>query len=288
MHTKVENILVEQIGDTGKKLHTARSRNDQILVDTRLYTKYQLLQTALNILEFCQTLLVFAQKYEFVPLPGYTHMQLAMPSSVGMWASAFVENILDEIPLLEAVYHLNDMNPLGSGAGYGVSLEIDRVLTTCLLGFSRIQRNAMYCGNSRGEVEANVIGNLSSFGLILNRMASDLLLFTTKEFGFFTINPKITTGSSIMPQKKNLDVMELVRGRAHILLGYEQQVKGLITNLPSGYNKDYQETKRCLIQSFEMLNQMFRVTGIVIHSIEPNESRLLEAHKPELYATDEA
>ena len=208
-------------------------------------------------------------------------MQLAMPSSVGMWASAFVENILDEIPLLEAVYHLNDMNPLGSGAGYGVSLEIDSVLTTCLLGFSRIQRNAMYCGNSRGEVEANVIGILSSFGLILNRMASDLLLFTTKEFGFFTINPKITTGSSIMPQKKNLDVMELVRGRAHVLLGYEQQVKGLITNLPSGYNKDYQETKRCLIQSFEMLNQMFRVTGIVIHSIEPNESRLLEAHKPE-------
>jgi argininosuccinate lyase len=288
VHTKVENLLVERIGDAGKRLHTARSRNDQVLIDTRLYTKCQLIQTASDVLDLCQVLFNFACTHEFVPMPGYTHMQLAMPSSIGMWASAFVENLLDELPLLESVYRLNDMNPLGSGASYGVSLGIDRALTTSLLGFARIQRNSLYCGNSRGEVEANVIGVLSSFALILNRIATDLLLFTTKEFAFFKIRPEITTGSSIMPQKKNLDVMELVRARTHVLLGYEQQIKGILASVPSGYNKDYQETKRCLIQSFELIQNMLKVTGIVVNSIEPDEERLIAAHKPEIYATDEA
>ena len=168
VHTKVENILVEKIGDAGKRLHTARSRNDQVLVDTRLYCKGELLHIALLLTKLIQRLLDFAKKYEMIPMPGYTHMQLAMPSSVGMWVSAFVEHLLDQYKLLAAVFDLNDMNPLGSGAGYGVSIDIDRVLTTELLGFNRVQKNSIYCGNSRGQIEANIISQLSSIGLILN------------------------------------------------------------------------------------------------------------------------
>ncbi|MCK5347219.1 MAG: argininosuccinate lyase, partial [Candidatus Heimdallarchaeota archaeon] len=242
IHTKVENILVKNLGDIGKKLHTARSRNDQILVDIRLYVKSELNRIVLQILDFCTTLTKFAQQYEFTPMPGYTHMQIAMPSSVGMWASSFVENFLDEMRLIEAIYELNNMNPLGSGAGYGTSLEIDREYTTSLLGFSRVQTNSIYCGNSRGKIEANVLSGIASLGLIFNRIASDLLLFTTKEFNFFLYDNAISTGSSIMPQKRNLDVLELIRGRTQLLLSNEAQIKHIIANLPSGYNRDYQDT----------------------------------------------
>ncbi len=288
VHTKVENMLIEQIGDIGKKLHTARSRNDQILVDTRLYAKYEIIKTILLLLDFCTSLNNFAKKYEFVPMPGYTHMQLAMPSSIGMWASSFVENIIEELKIFESIFILNDMNPLGSGAAFGVSLDIDRDYTTELLGFNRTQKNALYCGNSRGKIEAHILNSLSGFGLIFNRIATDLLFFTTQEFKFFKISDSITTGSSIMPQKKNLDVMELVRGRTHILLGYESQIKNIIANIPSGYNKDYQETKRLLINGFSLVQQIINVTKIVFLHLEPIEENLIKAHLPEIYATDAA
>jgi argininosuccinate lyase len=288
IHTKIENLLVEAIGDAGKKLHTGRSRNDQILVDTRLYAKQELIQTTLILLDFSIILLEFAQKYEFVAMPGYTHMQLAMPSSVGMWASSFVENFIDLVKLMDAVYVINDMNPLGSGAGYGVSIDIDRILTTELLGFGRIQRNSIYCGNSRGQIEAYIIDVLAGIGLVLNRIASDLLLFTTREFEFFKISGEITTGSSIMPQKKNLDVMELIRARTHMLIANETQIKTIITNLPSGYNRDYQETKRLIIQSFDICQQMLRVNRIVFHYLEPRPDKMKAAMLPEIFATDAA
>jgi len=288
VHTRVENILIEQIGDVGKKLHAARSRNDQVLVDTRLYVKYEIINNMKFLLEFCTLLNNFAKKYEFIPMPGYTHMQLAMPSSIGMWASSFVENIIEELKIFESVFDLNDMNPLGSGAAYGVSLDIDRNHTTELLGFNRTQKNSLYCGNSRGKIEAHVLNSLSGFGLIFNRIAADLLFFTTNELNFFKISDSITTGSSIMPQKKNLDVMELIRGRTHVLLGYESQMKNLIANLPSGYNKDYQETKRLLINGFSLLQQIINVTSIVFLHLEPIEDNLKKAHSPEIYATDAA
>jgi argininosuccinate lyase len=288
IHTKVENILVQEIGDAGKRLHTARSRNDQILVDTRLYAKAEILHTTRLVVAVASRLLEFAKKYEFVPMPGYTHMQIAMPSSVGMWMGAFVEALIDEFYLLDAVYCLNDMNPLGSGAGYGVSINIDRALTTVLLGFNRIQRNSIYCGNGRGKVEADILSVISSIGLHLNRLATDLLLFTTKEFDFFGISGKVTTGSSIMPQKKNLDVMELMRARCHVLLGNEAQMKGIIANLPSGYNRDYQETKRLLISSFETLQLMLKVVDITVQYLEPKPEKMRAAMIPEIYATDAA
>lgn len=288
IHTKVENVLSKSIGAAGKKLHTARSRNDQVLLDTRLYCKEQLFILMQNILILCETLLDYAQQYEFVPMPGYTHMQIAMPSSVGMWISAFVENFLDELHLIEAVFQYNDMNPLGSGAAYGVSIDIDRNYTTDLLGFERLQKNSLYCGNSRGKAEAHILNALSAIALILNKIATDLLLFTTQEFQFFNIDPAISTGSSIMPQKKNLDVLELIRGRTHVILGNESQIKHIIANIPSGYNKDYQETKRLLIESFEVVEPMLKVVGIVFQYIIPNEDRLKKAHPPEIYATDAA
>lgn len=288
VHTKIENELVSKIGNIGKKIHTARSRNDQILVDTRLYLKSQILDLSETTLILALKLLEFAQKYEFVPMPGYTHMQIAMPSSIGMWSSAFVENIIDELKLLNSVYEVSDMNPLGSGAGYGTSLNIDREYTTLLLGFSRIQKNSIYCGNSRGKIEANVLSLISSLGLILNRIASDLLLFTTKEFNFFSFSDTIATGSSIMPQKKNLDVMELVRGKTHLLVSYDLQMKQLIMNLPSGYNRDYQDTKKILIESFDSIQQLMKVVCVVFDNLTPNEKELSHAFKPEIFATDEA
>ena len=288
IHTKIENLLIERIGSVGKKIHTARSRNDQVLLDTRLYSKYSIQTLLLHLTDFDKPILKFAKKYEFVTMPGYKHMQIAMPSSVGMWASSFVESIIDEIHLFEQVHSLNDMNPLGSGAGYGVSIDIDRDYTTKLLGFGRVQKNSIYCGNSRGKVAAHIINSIAGFGLILNKIATDLLLFTMKEFQFFTFNDSIATGSSIMPQKKNLDVLELVRGKTHSLLANQHQIHQLIANLPSGYNRDYQESKRLLISSFTIITQMVNVVKIVFSNLTPNEERLRAAHLPEIYATDVA
>ncbi len=288
IHTKVENQLILICGDVGKKIHTARSRNDQVLLDTRLYSKYNLFQLIFQVIELALEMLKFAKKYEFIPMPGYTHMQLAMPSSVGMWASSFVESLKDELISLGASLKINDMNPLGSGAGYGVSIDIDRAMTTTLLGFERIQRNSIYCGNSRGKVESHIMHSISEIALVLNKIASDLLLFTTKEFNFFEIDDAIATGSSIMPQKKNLDVMELMRARVHIILGLEQSMKQIITNVPSGYNRDYQETKKLLMHGFKHIGQMLTITKLVFGYIKPNEKSLIKAHKPELYAADAA
>lgn len=288
VHSKVENRLTERLGEIGKKIHTARSRNDQVLVDIRLYTKRELISLMESVLKCSFTILQFAKRYEFIPMPGYTHMQLAMPSSVGMWGGAFVESLLDEISFLKHVYELNDQCPLGSGAGYGVSISIDREMTRELLGFKRLQLNSLYCGNSRGKIEANVISAIVSLGMVMNKMASDLLLFTTKEFNFFEVSDEITTGSSIMPQKKNLDILELIRAKVSTLIGLDVSVKNLINNLPSGYNRDFQDTKKFLMSAFDTIIPMLPIMELTIEKLKPNEERLISAHSKEIYATDAA
>ncbi len=288
VHSKIENILTQRLGDIGKKIHTARSRNDQVLLDIRLFTRQEILGTTNHTLMLCQSLLDIAMKYEFIPMPGYTHMQIAMPSSVGMWCGSFVESFLDEYSFLINMYDLNDQCPLGSGAGYGVSLPIDREMTKDLLGFKRLQLNAMYCGNSRGKIESNIISSLVSVGIVLNKMATDLLLFTTKEFDFFEVSDEITTGSSIMPQKKNLDLLELIRAKVSSLIGLEVSIKTLITNLPSGYNRDFQDTKKFLISAFDTINPCLILMKLVVEKLKPKEERLISAHKKEIYATDAA
>ncbi|GMT48941.1 MAG: argininosuccinate lyase [bacterium] len=288
VHTKIEMRLTEKLGETGKKIHTARSRNDQVLVDTRLFSKMELLDLIGLALDLTNKVLDFAGRYEWIPMPGYTHMQLGMPSSLGMWGGAFVESLIDDIYFLKHVYDLNDQCPLGSGAGYGVSLPIDRESTRQSLGFKRLQLNALYCGNSRGKIEANIISAIVSLGMALNKMAADLLLFTTKEFDFFDVAEEITTGSSIMPQKRNLDLFELIRAKTATLLGLEISIKTLIAGLPSGYNRDFQDTKKFLMTAFETISPTLPLMGLAIEKLKPKTDRLISAHKKEIYATDAA
>ena len=213
-HTKIENYLTENYGEIGKKIHTARSRNDQILVTERLFMKAKLKELKKSALKLANDLVDTAKKYEFIPMPGYTHMQKAMPTSLGTWYGAFAENLLDDIKILTSISDvLVDQNPLGSGAGFGSPFAFDRDKLSKDLGFKRTQNNVIYCHNSRGRIAGMTLEACVEIMLTLNKLACDLLFFTTQEFNFFHVPDNISTGSSIMPQKKNLDVCELVRGR---------------------------------------------------------------------------
>src|SRR5947209_8709385 len=227
VHSKIENHLTETVGEAGKKIHTARSRNDQVLVDTRLYTKGELLATMAHVIDAAEAFTAFAEREQWTPMPGYTHMQRAMLSSVGLWASAFAESLLDDLALLKTAYAITDQNPLGSAASYGVNLPIDRQLTTGLLGFAKVQNNVLYTQNARGKFEAVAVQALAQVMLDLSKFAQDMLLFVTSEYNFMRMSETLETGSSIMPQKRNPDLMELVRGRTHTVLALQQQIAGL-------------------------------------------------------------
>ncbi len=234
VHTLVEQALTERLGAAGKKLHTGRSRNDQVLLDLRLYARDQLLGAAEGAIDTAATLLALARRHEWTPMPGYTHMQRAMLSSVGLWAAAYAEALLDDLIPLAAAYALNDQSPLGSAAAYGVPLPLDRALVARLLGFSRVHHNVLTAANARGKIEAAVVGALALLMLDLGKWAQDVLLFTTNEFGFFSFPAELTAGSSIMPQKRNLDALELVRARAHTVIAQQAQMLHTLAGLPSG------------------------------------------------------
>jgi len=285
VHTKVENYLTEKLGDLGKKIHTGRSRNDQILVDLRLYSKGKIIKLATTINQLIVVFAQFAKKYEFVPMPGYTHMQKAMPSSVGMWAGSFAEQLSDQLESLKAVYKINDQSPLGSGAAYGVSLPIDRELTAKLLGFSKVQNNSLYCQASRVTIQLSITQLLVQIMLCASRFSQDLLLFTTSEFNFFEVDEEICTGSSIMPQKKNLDLMELVRGKTHTVIAKEQLMAAILTSLPSGYNADFGETKGPFMEALSITMNTLKALDITLKLIKPNKKNLSKACTPEIYAT---
>ncbi|MFL5626958.1 MAG: argininosuccinate lyase [Ktedonobacteraceae bacterium] len=288
VHTCVENYLVAVADATGKKIHMARSRNDQVLVDLRLYAKEQLHEVANKLCGLCAVLLEFADTHSGLPMPGYTHMQRAMLSSVGLWAGSFAEALLDDQQLLAAAYALNDQSPLGSAAGYGVPIAIDRQYCADLLGFSRVQNNVIYVQNSRGKIEAAIVQALAQIMLDLSKMAQDILLFTTAEYGFFQVPQELCTGSSIMPQKRNLGIMELVRARTQTMLALQQQILGIVTGLPSGYNMDYQETKRPLMEALDIVQESLEISTLVVSSLNVNTERLLAACTFELFAADRA
>ncbi|HLJ35994.1 MAG TPA: argininosuccinate lyase [Ktedonobacteraceae bacterium] len=288
VHTSVENYLAATAGVAGKKIHMARSRNDQVLVDLLLYGKEQLHNVADKLCQLCAVLLEFAGTHADVPMPGYTHMQRAMLSSVGLWAAAFAESLLDDEQLLATAYILNDQSPLGSAAGYGVPIAIDRQYTADLLGFSRVQSNVIYVQNSRGKVEAAIVQALTQIMLDLSKLAQDILLFSTVEYGFFQIPQELCTGSSIMPQKRNLGVMELVRARTQTMLALQQQILGIVTGLPSGYNMDYQETKRPFMEALDLVQDSLDICTLVVGAIGVNTERLLAACTFELFAADRA
>lgn len=288
IHTKIENYLTEKYSEVGKKIHTGRSRNDQVLTAIRLFTKDYLgkVEKALN--ELIESFEIFSKKYSNIPMPGYTHMQKAMPSSIGLWADSFKESLEDDLILLKTAYQLNNQSPLGSGAGYGVPIKLDREYTAKLLGFEKVQQNPIYCQNSRGKIDAVILSSLINILQTINKFASDVLLFTTAEFNYFEVADKLTTGSSIMPQKRNIDIAELLRSKVHLLLGYYTQVVSLSSNLISGYNRDLQDSKKPLMESLEITLSSVKVTKILLESLNPKREVLKEAMTEEIFATEKA
>jgi argininosuccinate lyase len=237
-HTAIEEYLTTQLGSLGKKIHAARSRNDQVLVALRLYYKDQLIQLRSLILKFKEALKKLIKKYGQIPLPGYTHMRKAMPSSVGLWAQCFYDSMKDNIKLLDKTMEIIDQSPLGSAAGYGVPIKIDREFTSKKLGFKKVQNNPLYVQLSRGKFEATILHLLTQVMIDLNKMASDIIFFSISDFGYFDLPKEYCTGSSIMPQKKNPDVLELIRAKYHVVVANELQIKNVSANLISGYNRD--------------------------------------------------
>ncbi len=288
VHTKIENYLTEHYGEVGKKIHTGRSRNDQVLVAIRLFTKEQLLTIWGNLLALADAFIAFGNTYETTILPGYTHMQKAMPMSLGMWAGAFAQNLLDDLMLLKTAYTLNDQSPLGSAAGFGVPLSLPREYTAKLLGFDAVQENPLACQNSRGKIEAGVVGALVAIYQDISKFASDVLLFTTSEFDYFDVSSELCTGSSIMPQKKNVDIAELLRSKVHLFLGYYVQLVSVSSNLISGYNRDLQDSKKPLFESLDIAKSGLEVATLLVKSIKSNKEAIEKAVTPEIFATHHA
>jgi argininosuccinate lyase len=288
MHTAIEHRLVQMVGEAGKKIHTGRSRNDQVLLDLRLYAKAALLEIAESLLTTAACLLMLAQDHEWVPMPGYTHMQRGMLSSVGLWASSYAEALLDDCGSLASAYALNDQSPLGSGAAYGAPLPLDRAYVAELLGFGQVHHNVLTAANARGKGEAAVVQALALVMLDLSKWAQDVLLFTTREYNFFQVPQELCDGSSMMPQKRNLSALELVRARAHTVIALQGQMLSTLAGLPSGYNMDYQETKAPLIEAVHLCRESLEVVFLFARGLKANEQQLRAACTAELFATDHA
>ncbi len=288
VHTKIENHLTATTGEAGKRIHTARSRNDQVLVDLRLFTRVEVTKVAGLLLDATISLLDLAERGKDMPMPGYTHMQRAMLSSVGLWAGSFAEALLDDLRVLETAAAINDQSPLGSAASYGVPFPIDRQYVADLLGFAKVHRNVLYAQAGRGKFEGLVVQALAQIMVDLSRLAQDILLFTTTEYDFFRVAPELTTGSSIMPQKHNIDAMELLRGKTHTVLACQAQIMGTIAGLPSGFNTDFQETKGAYMTALDITAASLEVTALFVTGLEPQEARMRAACSPQLFATDRA
>ncbi len=286
VHLAIERTLTERLGDLGKRIHTARSRNDQVAVDLRLFAKEQLLDAMDEVVALGVTLTAWAEEHAQVPMVGRTHMQPAMPSSVGLWATSFVESLLDDLALLRNAYALNDRSPLGSAASYGVPLPIDRELTARLLGFSGPCHNVLYANNARGKNESIILSAMSQVMLTLSRLAQDLMLFTMPEFGYFSLPAEYCTGSSIMPQKRNPDVLELIRSKASRVAGDARLVYDIVKGAPSGYNRDLQDAKEPFMAGLATTRACLRVMDLMVGGLEVNEEALLKGFTPDVFATD--
>ncbi|MDD3721515.1 MAG: argininosuccinate lyase [Lutibacter sp.] len=268
VHSKIEFLLTEKLGDTGKKIHTARSRNDQVLVDVHLFVKDALKEISEGVDELFELLISLAEQHKNVLLPGYTHLQIAMPSSFGLWFSAYAETLIDDIYFLKAAYKVADQNPLGSAAGYGSSFPIDRDYTTKLLNFETLKFNAVAAQMSRGKLEKSTAFALSSVAATLSKMSMDICLYMNQNFGFISFPDELTTGSSIMPHKKNPDVFELIRGKCNKLQALPYEFTLITNNLPSGYHRDLQLLKEGLIPSFSTLKSCLEMLTYSLKNIQ--------------------
>lgn len=288
VHMAVERLLTERLGDLGKKIHTGRSRNDQVAVDVRLHIKDAVLQTEKETLELAKALVRFAAENGRIPLVGRTHLQPAMPSSVEMWATGHAEMIADQIENLEAAYRLADLNPLGSAAGYGVPLPIDRSRTTELLGFSRTIHNVFGASMARGECEASLLSALAQLMAVLSRLAQDMIVFSIPEFAYFKLPREYCTGSSIMPQKFNPDVLELVRSKAAQVLGLQTASLSLLHAMPGGYNRDLQDCKWLYMKGLDITRTTLRILAKVVTGTAVDANICRAAFTPGVFATDVA
>ena len=272
MHSKIEHVLIKKLGDLGKKIHTARSRNDQVLVAMHLYLKKELGEIKTQVIALFDLLLELAEKYQNNLLPGYTHLQVAMPSSVGMWLSAYAENLIDDLYFWEAAYKIADQNPLGSAAGYGSAFPIDRELTTELLGFDQLKINSLAAQMSRGKLEKSTSIAFSSIGNSLAKLSMDICLYMGQDFNFISFPKNLTTGSSIMPHKKNPDLFELVRGKCNNLQALPNQLALLTSNLPSGYHRDLQLAKGPIIDAVQELKACMDILLFSLPQLEVTQN----------------
>ncbi|MGV6845762.1 MAG: argininosuccinate lyase [Lutibacter sp.] len=287
VHSKVEFILTEKLGDIGKKIHTARSRNDQILVDIHLYVKEMLVATKQDIEVLFNQLINLAEKYKEVLMPGYTHFQVAMPSSFGLWFSAYAEILIDDVYMLKAAYEIANQNPLGSAAGYGSSFPIDRAFTTKELQFKTLKFNSVAAQMSRGKLEKSVGFAISAVASTLSKMSMDICLYMSQNFGFLSFPDELTTGSSIMPHKKNPDVFELIRGKCNKLQAIPYEFTLITNNLPSGYHRDLQLLKEGLIPAFSTLKSCLEMLTYALNKVEVNTNILDDEKYDYLFSVEE-
>lgn len=287
-HTAIENHLVRKLGPAGKKIHTARSRNDQVLTALRLYSRDKMAEVRTAVLELRRALGRLGRRYRSVEFPGYTHSRKAMPYTVGKYFRAFADALGDDLRLLRAAAEVNDQNPLGTAAGYGTSLRVDREMTTKSLGFRRTQTNELYAQNSRGKFESIILCVLSQVMLDLQRLAHDLALYSMDEFGYFRLPAEFTTGSSIMPQKKNPDVLELVRANFAVVHSAYLQTIEILKGLPSGYQRDLQLTKEPLIRGLAETLRTVRIVAVVLGGLTVDVGKCRAACTEEIYAADKA
>lgn len=286
VHSQVEFLLTERIGDIGKKIHSGRSRNDQVAVDIKLYLRNELEEIKNETLELFNLLLSQGEKYKDHLLPGYTHLQIAMPSSFGLWFGAYAESLVDDMELMAASYAVVNKNPLGSGAGYGSSFPLNRKRTTELLGFKTLNYNAVYAQMSRGKTEKIVAMGISSIAATLARLSMDCCLYLNQNFGFISFPPELTTGSSIMPHKKNPDVFELIRAKCNRIQSLPNELTLLLTNLPSGYHRDLQLTKEILFPAIEELKSCLQLARLMLSNIDVRENILSDEKYTYLFSVE--
>ena len=274
VHSQVELMLTRRLGDMGKKIHSGRSRNDQVLVDLKLFTRHELMEVADSVKVLFDELIQKSEQYKKVLMPGYTHLQVAMPSSFGLWFGAYAESLCDDMLFLQAAYKMTNRNPLGSAAGYGSSFPLNRQMTTDLLGFDSMDYNVVYAQMGRGKMERNVGFALATIAGTLAKLAFDACLFNSQNFSFVKLPKECTTGSSIMPHKKNPDVFELIRAKCNKLQALPQQVTLIMNNLPVGYFRDLQIIKEVFLPAFGELKDCLQMTAYIINKIEVREDIL--------------
>ena len=287
VHSQVELMLTRKLGDMGKKIHSGRSRNDQVLVDLKLFTRHQLQLIADNVKDLFDQLIAKSNQYKDVLMPGYTHLQVAMPSSFGLWFGAYAESLTDDMLFLQAAYKMTNRNPLGSAAGYGSSFPLNRQMTTDLLGFDSMDYNVVYAQMGRGKMELGVSFALATIAGTLSKLAFDACMFNSQNFGFVKLPKECTTGSSIMPHKKNPDVFELIRAKSNKLQALSQQIMLIKNNLPVGYFRDLQIMKEVFLPAFDELRDCLQMTAYIINKIEVNDHILDDPRYDPMFSVEE-